>query len=57
MVNVTTSAGVAALASSDADGLSLVARADGALYEAKRNGRNRVHASGARLTLVERAAS
>jgi two-component system cell cycle response regulator len=57
MVNVTTSAGVAALASSDADGLSLVARADGALYEAKRNGRNRVHASGARLALVERAAS
>jgi two-component system cell cycle response regulator len=56
-INVTTSAGVAALASSDADGLSLVARADGALYEAKRNGRNRVQASGARLTLVERVAS
>jgi two-component system cell cycle response regulator len=57
VINVTTSAGVAALASSDADGLSLVARADGALYEAKRNGRNRVQASGARLALVERAAS
>jgi diguanylate cyclase (GGDEF)-like protein len=57
MVNVTTSAGVAALAGSDADGLSLVARADNALYEAKRNGRNRVYASASRLALVERAAS
>ena len=57
MVKVTTSAGVAALASSDADGLSLVARADNALYEAKRNGRNQVQASAPRLTLVERAAS
>jgi two-component system cell cycle response regulator len=57
MVNVTTSAGVAALAGSDADGLSMVARADNALYEAKRNGRNRVYASASRLALVERAAS
>jgi two-component system cell cycle response regulator len=57
MISVTTSAGVAALTSSDADGLSLVARADSALYEAKRNGRNRVEASGLRLALVERAAS
>jgi diguanylate cyclase (GGDEF)-like protein len=57
-IRVTTSAGVAALASSDVDGTSLVARADGALYEAKRGGRNRVHASGAaRLALVAGVAS
>ncbi len=51
-IEITTSAGVAALASSDADGSSLVARADGALYEAKRSGRNRAQASGAHLALV-----
>jgi diguanylate cyclase (GGDEF)-like protein len=50
-INITTSAGVAALASSDADGSSLVARADGALYEAKRSGRNRALAGG-RLAVV-----
>ncbi len=51
-INITTSAGVAALASCDADGSSLVARADGALYEAKRSGRNRVQASGGHLALI-----
>jgi len=51
-INITTSAGVAALASSAADGSSLVARADGALYEAKRSGRNRALSSAGRLTLV-----
>jgi two-component system cell cycle response regulator len=56
-VRVTTSAGVASLAASDADGQSLVARADVALYEAKAKGRNRALAAGARLALVERVAS
>jgi two-component system cell cycle response regulator len=56
-IRVTASAGVASLATSDVDGSSLVSRADGALYEAKRSGRNRARASGAHLTLVERAAS
>ena len=51
-IRVTTSAGVASLASSDADGPALVARADAALYEAKRGGRNRARASGARPVLV-----
>jgi two-component system cell cycle response regulator len=51
-INITTSAGVAALASCDADGSSLVARADGALYEAKRSGRNRAQASAGPLALV-----
>jgi two-component system cell cycle response regulator len=56
-IPVTTSAGVAALTTADADGPSLVTRADAALYEAKRSGRNRVQGSSARLTLVRRVAS
>jgi two-component system cell cycle response regulator len=57
MVEVTTSAGCGALSDVDADGPSLVARADSALYEAKSRGRNRVEASGTRLALVGRVAS
>lgn len=52
-INITTSAGVAALASCDADGSSLVARADAALYGAKRSGRNRAQASPGPLNLVD----
>ncbi len=39
---LTVSIGVAALCTGDADGSALLARADVALYDAKRNGRNRV---------------
>ena len=56
-INITTSAGVAALVSSDADGSSLVARADGALYEAKRSGRNRALAGGHLALVAGRLAS
>jgi two-component system, cell cycle response regulator len=54
-VRVTASAGVASVLASDADGASLVGRADAALYEAKQAGRNRVHTGRPTLALVNRA--
>jgi diguanylate cyclase (GGDEF)-like protein len=51
-VQVTTSAGAACLCDSDADGASLLSRADAALYAAKKNGRNQARATGTRLALV-----
>jgi two-component system cell cycle response regulator len=54
-VKVTASAGVASVLPSDGDGDALVARADAALYEAKKAGRNRVHDGRPVLTLVNRA--
>jgi diguanylate cyclase (GGDEF)-like protein len=41
-LSVTTSIGVAELCDADQDGHAVLARADNALYWAKRNGRNRV---------------
>ena len=40
-VRITVSAGVSSVEGNDRDGMDLVARADAALYEAKRAGRNR----------------
>jgi diguanylate cyclase (GGDEF)-like protein len=50
-VRVTASAGVATLSASD-DGSGLVFRADAALYQAKKDGRDRVNDGRASLTLV-----
>jgi len=56
ILRVTTSAGVACLGAKDASGEALVARADRALYDAKRGGRNQAAFHGRRLALVARAA-
>jgi len=53
-LHVTSSAGVATLSAADNDGASLVSRADAALYEAKKAGRNRVHDGRPSLTLVDK---
>lgn len=45
---VTVSVGVATRGEGEDDGAALIAAADGALYEAKRGGRNRVHARSTR---------
>jgi GGDEF domain-containing protein len=45
LVPVTVSAGVATMPANAADGERLVAAADAALYDAKRNGRDRTWAS------------
>ncbi len=54
LVPVTCSAGVAALLPAEASGGDLVSRADGALYDAKRLGRNRAVSAAAGVPLVNR---
>jgi two-component system cell cycle response regulator len=55
VLRITTSAGVASLLPSDKGGTAFVARADAALYTAKKRGRNRI-ATGDRLAGTERSA-
>jgi two-component system, cell cycle response regulator len=54
-LHVTASAGVATVTAADHDGARLVARADAALYEAKKAGRNCARDGRAALVAVERA--